>query len=68
MSLVSWRTDGAITRLTLNRPEALNALSEELAAEFAAAVKRVAREKSAVASNFPPARRRWTSAAGMWPI
>ena len=48
MSLVSWRTDGAVTRLTLNRPESLNALSEELAAEFAAAVKRVAREKSKV--------------------
>ena len=48
MSLVAWRTDGAVTRLTLNRPEALNALSEELAAEFAAAVKRVAREKSKV--------------------
>ena len=48
MSLVSWRTEGAVTRLTLNRPEALNALSEEMAAEFAAAVKRVAREKSKV--------------------
>ncbi len=48
MSLVSWRTDGAVTRLTLNRPEALNALSEELAAEFAAAVKRVALEDSRV--------------------
>ena len=46
MALVSWRTDGALTRLTLNRPEALNALSQELAAEFAAAVKLVAREKS----------------------
>jgi enoyl-CoA hydratase/carnithine racemase len=48
MPLVSWRTDGAITRLTLNRPDSLNALSEELAAEFAAAVKRVARERSKV--------------------
>ena len=48
MSLVTWRTDGAVTRLTLNRPESLNALSEELAAEFSAAVKRVAREKSKV--------------------
>ena len=48
MSLVSWRTDGAVTRLMLNRPESLNALSEELAAEFAGAVKRVAREKSKV--------------------
>jgi enoyl-CoA hydratase len=34
--------------LTLNRPEALNALGEETAAEFAAAVKRVARERSKV--------------------
>ena len=48
MSMVSWRTDGAVTRLSLNRPEALNALSEDLAAEFSAAVKRVAREKSKV--------------------
>jgi enoyl-CoA hydratase/carnithine racemase len=48
MSLVSWRTDGPVTRLTMNRPAALNALTEELAAEFAAAVKRVAREKSSV--------------------
>ncbi|MFI5363824.1 MAG: enoyl-CoA hydratase/isomerase family protein [Elusimicrobiota bacterium] len=48
MSLVAWRTDGAVTRLTLNRPEALNALSEAMASEFAAAVKRVAREKSKV--------------------
>ena len=48
MNQVSWRTDGAVTRLTLNRPEALNAMSEAMAAEFAAAVKRVAREKSKV--------------------
>jgi enoyl-CoA hydratase/carnithine racemase len=48
MSLVDWRTDGAITRLTLNRPASLNALSEGLAAEFAAAARRVAREKSKV--------------------
>lgn len=46
MPLVSWRTEGAVTRLTLNRPEALNALSEELAADFAAAVKKIARERS----------------------
>ena len=48
MASVSWRTDGAVTRLTLNRPEALNALSEDMAAEFSSAVKRVAREKSKV--------------------
>jgi enoyl-CoA hydratase/carnithine racemase len=48
MPLVSWRTDGAVTRLTLNRPDSLNAMSEPLAAEFSAAVKRVAREKSKV--------------------
>ena len=48
MASVSWRTDGAVTRLTLDRPTSLNALSEALAAEFAAAVKRVAREKSKV--------------------
>ena len=48
MTQVSWRTDGAITRLILNRPEALNALSESMAEEFSAAVKRVAREKSKV--------------------
>jgi enoyl-CoA hydratase/carnithine racemase len=48
MKQVSWRTDGAVTRLTLNRPESLNAMSEAMAAEFADAVKRVAREKSTV--------------------
>ena len=48
MPLVTWRTEGAVTRLTLNRPAALNALSEELAAEFASAVARVARERSKV--------------------
>jgi enoyl-CoA hydratase/carnithine racemase len=48
MTQVSWRTDGAVTRLTLKRPEALNALSEEMAAEFAAAVRLIAREKSKV--------------------
>ena len=48
MPLVAWHTDGAVTRLTLNRPASLNALSEELASEFAAAVKRVARERSKV--------------------
>ncbi len=48
MSQVAWRTEGTVTRLTLNRPEALNALSEEMAAEFSAAVRRVAREQSKV--------------------
>jgi enoyl-CoA hydratase/carnithine racemase len=46
MPQVVWRTEGAVTRLTLNRPEALNALGETVAAEFAAAVRRVARERS----------------------
>src|SRR5579885_2134579 len=46
MTLVEWSTRGAVTRLTLNRPRALNALSEELAAEFAAAVRAIAREPS----------------------
>lgn len=48
MPLVTWRTEGALTRLTLDRPAALNALSEPMAREFAAAVRRVAREKSRV--------------------
>jgi enoyl-CoA hydratase len=48
MSLVTWRTDGAVTRLRLERPAALNAMSEAMAAEFASAVKKVAREKSKV--------------------
>lgn len=48
MPLVDCRTEGAVTRLILNRPAALNALSEELAAEFSAAVKRVGRERSKV--------------------
>jgi len=48
MKRVAWRTDGAVTRLTLRRPEALNAMSEEMASEFASAVKRVAREPSKV--------------------
>lgn len=48
MPTVSWRTQGPVTHLTLTRPEALNAMSEQMASEFAAAVKRVAREKSKV--------------------
>ncbi|MDE2490252.1 MAG: enoyl-CoA hydratase/isomerase family protein, partial [Elusimicrobia bacterium] len=46
--LVERRTEGDVTRLTLNRPEALNALSEPLAREFAAAVRRTARERTRV--------------------
>ena len=48
MASVTWRTDGAITRLTLTRPDKLNALGEAEAAEFAAAVKAVGRERSKV--------------------
>lgn len=48
MSLVSLRTDRSITTLRLERPQALNAMSETMAREFAAAVKRAAREKSKV--------------------
>jgi len=48
MPLVSLRDEGAVARLTLNRPEALNALSEELAGEFAAAVKKAARLRAKV--------------------
>ena len=46
MPLVCLSDEGPIARLTLNRPEALNALSEELAGEFAAAVKRLARSRA----------------------
>ena len=48
MSLVSLRTVGFVSTLRLERPEALNAMSEAMAREFAAAVKRAAREKSKV--------------------
>lgn len=48
MSLVSLRTDRLVTTLRLERPEALNAMSEAMAAEFASAVKRAAKEKSRV--------------------
>ena len=48
MSLVRLRTDGPVTTLRLERPEALNAMSEMLAADFAAAIKRAARENSKV--------------------
>lgn len=48
MSLVSLRTDRLVTTLRLERPQALNAMSEELERDFAAAVKRAAKEKSRV--------------------
>ena len=48
MSLVSLRSDSSITTLRLERPQALNAMSEAMAREFAAAVKRAGREKSRV--------------------
>lgn len=48
MSLVSLRTDRSITTLRLERPLALNAMSEAMAKDFAAAVKRAAKEKSRV--------------------
>ena len=48
MSLVSLRTERSVTTLRLERPQALNAMSEAMAKEFAAAVKRAAREKSKV--------------------
>ena len=48
MSLVSLRTERAVTVLRLERPQALNAMSEAMAKEFAAAVKRAAKEKSRV--------------------
>lgn len=48
MSLVTLRTDRAVTTLRLERPQALNAMSEAMAAEFATAVKKASREKSKV--------------------
>lgn len=48
MATVTWSTDGAISRLRLERPDALNAMSEEMASDFAAAVGRLSREKSKV--------------------
>lgn len=48
MPTVLLSREGAVTRLTLNRPDALNAMSEEMAKEFAAAVRRAAREESKV--------------------
>ena len=48
MPLVSWRTVGSISTLVLDRPEALNAMSERMAKDFSAAVRRLAKEKSKV--------------------
>lgn len=48
MALVELTTDGPISTLRLNRPEALNAMSEAMAVEFASAVRRAARAKSKV--------------------
>jgi enoyl-CoA hydratase/carnithine racemase len=48
MNQVTWQTQSLITRLRLNRPQALNALTEEMAVDFSLAVKRIAREKSKV--------------------
>jgi len=48
MNLVTLRTERSITSIRLNRPESLNAMSEAMARDFAAAVKRAAREKSKV--------------------
>lgn len=48
MSLVSVRTERSVTAIRLNRPEYLNAMSEAMAGEFAAAVKRAGREASKV--------------------
>jgi enoyl-CoA hydratase/carnithine racemase len=48
MNLVSLSTAGSVTTIRLNRAEYLNAMSEAMAREFAAAVMRAAREKSKV--------------------
>lgn len=48
MPTLSWRTDGAVTMLTLQRPEAYNAMSETMAGEFAEAVRLIAKEPSKV--------------------
>lgn len=45
---VTWTTDGGVTALKLNRPEALNALDEPLAEAFRDACAEIAREKSRV--------------------
>ena len=46
--MISWKTEGEVTRLTLRRPEALNAMSWELAERFRAAALAIAKEKSKV--------------------
>ncbi|MEK7388348.1 MAG: enoyl-CoA hydratase/isomerase family protein [Elusimicrobiota bacterium] len=48
MSLVSLSTQGRVTTLRLERPRQLNAMSEQMAADFSRAVKSAAREKSRV--------------------
>lgn len=48
MSLVSLRVEGPLSFLRLERPEALNAMSEAMAKDFAAAVQRAARMKTKV--------------------
>ena len=48
MATVIWRTEGAVTRVALARPDKLNALGEDEARDFAAAMKAVARERSKV--------------------
>jgi len=48
MTFVSLRTEHSVTTLRLERPQALNAMSEAMARDFASAVKRAAREKSKV--------------------
>ena len=48
MSLVSLRTERSVNTLRLERPQALNAMTEAMAADFAAAVKRAAAEASKV--------------------
>ena len=48
MSLVSLRTDHTVTTIRLERPQALNAMSEAMAKDFRAAVAHASREKSRV--------------------
>lgn len=48
MPAVTWKTEGALTRLTLSNPAKLNALGADAAREFAAAVAAIAQEKSRV--------------------